>query len=110
MKQTDVDGRFKYFDVLSILCSFDNDQLEIIGVNASDIGVNLIVKTEGLDPANIYIMDMSGRVVAEHEFVPVKGANMIELKNNGLPNGIYIAKIVQSEKVNSKKIYLGTSR
>lgn len=110
LKQTDVDGKFKYFDVLSILCSFNNDLLEIIGVNASEVGVNLIVKTNGLSPVNIYLSDMTGKIVAEKEITPVKGANLISLENTGLSSGIYIAKIVQDDKVNSKKIYLGTSR
>ena len=109
LKQTDVNGQYKYFDVLAILCKFKNDVLDIIGINASDNGINLIIKTEGLTPVQIYLHDMSGKQITQNEINPKKGANIVSLSVHGIANGIYIANIVQDGKTVSKKIYLGTA-
>ena len=110
LKQTDFNGQYKYFDVLAILCSFNNDQLDIIGVNASDKGVNLIIKTEGLDPVQIYLNDISGKKITQNVINPKKGANVISLNVPGIANGIYLASILQDGKSETKNIYIGTTR
>jgi hypothetical protein len=106
LKQTDTDGQFKYFDVLAILCSFENDKLDIIGVNASELGVNLIIKTDGLGIVKIYFSDISGKSIIQKELSPKKGANIVSLNTPGLSKGIYVANVVQNDKSVSKKIFL----
>lgn len=110
LKQTDTDGQFKYFDVLSILCSFKNDVLEIIGINASENGLNLIIKTNGLKPVQVYLSDISGKLISQKEINPVKGANVVSIQSSGLSKGIYIANLQQDGKSVTKKIYLGTAQ
>lgn len=108
LKQTDFNGDFKYFDVLSILCSFDNQSLEIIGVNASANSINLITKTNGLTAVTVFLTDINGRLVSKKQMNPIKGANIISLETQDLPKGIYIATIQQGTESKYKKIYLST--
>jgi len=106
LKQTDFDGQYKFFDVLAILCSFKNDVLDIIGINASTDAVNLIVKTNGLNPLQIYFTDITGKLISQKEIIPIKGANVVSLKTENLAKGIYIANVFQDGKTVMKKIYI----
>ena len=106
LKQTDYDGQYKYFDVLSILCSFKNDQLEIIGLNVSDNKINTIIKTKGLSETTISILDMNGKLITSETIIPVKGANIKSLEINNIQKGIYFLSVIQSGERAVKKIYI----
>lgn len=106
LKQTDFDGQFKYFDVLSILCSFKNDQLEIIGLNVSDNKVNTIIKTNGLSETTISLLDMNGQTISSEIILPVKGANIKSIEIPQIKKGIYFLMVVQNGERAVKKIYL----
>ncbi len=106
LKQTDFDGQFKYFDVLSILCSFKNDQLEIIGLNVSDNKINTIIKTNGLSETNISLLDMNGQIIASEKIMPVKGANINSIDVPQIQTGVYFLMVTQNGERAIKKIYL----
>lgn len=106
LKQTDTDGAFVYFDVLSALCKFPNDNLDLIGVNASDNMLNIIVTTNGMDLLNIDLLDLSGRqLLSNYQHQTIPGANIINLPIQ-YSSGVYIVMLKQNEKQVSKKIYL----
>lgn len=105
LKQTDLDGRFVYFDMLSILCKLNNIKLEFIGVNASEKTINLIITTDGLSPVTLSVTDLNGNNKIVKEIYPVKGANIIQLDS---PNqgGLYVVNMIQNEKSYSKRLYI----
>lgn len=106
LKQTDFDGQFKYFDVLSILCNFKNDQLEIIGLNVSEHKVNTIIKTNGLSEVLISLIDINGRTIATESILPAKGANINSIDVPQIQPGVYILMVTQNGERAFKKIYL----
>ncbi len=107
LSQTDYDGTVVQLDVLSILCSFQNNLLDIIGLNVSENNINLIVKTEGFSDIISEIYDISGKLIVSKTQKPVKGANIIQLETLGISTGMYIAVVIQDGKKVSKKINIG---
>ncbi|HBF89140.1 MAG TPA: hypothetical protein DDX39_10900 [Bacteroidales bacterium] len=105
IKQTDLDGNYIYFDMLSILCKLSNSSLKLIGVNASVEKLNLIISTEGLTDLNIIVSDMNGKIVSTEYISPIKGANFVTLDTN-LKNGLYIVKLIQNNASTSQKLLL----
>lgn len=104
IRQNDYDGNYEYFDVLSILCKMDNKKLEIIGVNASDNLVSIFTKTEGFEALKASIYDMNGKELSSITRNNVsEGANMISFPFY-VENGTYIVRIMQNDKVSTKKI------
>jgi len=103
--QTDLDGKYVSFDMLSILCKLVNNKLDFIGVNASERKINLIVTTDGLNPVTLTVTDMNGNNKIVKEIYPVKGANIIQLDS---PNqvGLYVVNMIQNEKSYSKRLYI----
>ncbi|OFX44145.1 MAG: hypothetical protein A2046_14525 [Bacteroidetes bacterium GWA2_30_7] len=106
LKQTDKDAKFKFYDVLSILCHLPNDILEIIGVNASDNAVNIIIKTEGIDSVIIKLHDMNSKLISQEKISPIKGANTVSLVANNISSGTYLVTVIQNDIRKSKKIIL----
>lgn len=107
IKQVDYNGKFEYFDVLSILCKLGNGALEIIGINASDSHLNVYIKTDGLKPVKASLYDMNGKLLSVSEMQePITGANFVQLSGN-IVNGIYIVSIEQNNTKVSKKIMIG---
>jgi len=107
LSQTDYDGTVVQLDVLSILCSFENNLLDIIGINVSENNINLIVKTEGFSDITSEIYDISGKLIVSKTQKPVKGANIIQLETLGISAGMYIAVVIQDGKKVAKKINIG---
>lgn len=107
VKQVDFDGKFEYFDVLSILCKLGNSSLEIIGLNATDNNLNVYVKTDGFEPVKASLYDMNGKIITSSEISkPDEGANFIQFTTN-VSNGIYIVVVEQNKTRVSKKIMIG---
>jgi len=107
VKQVDYDGKYEYFDVLSILCKLGNSSLEIIGLNATDNNLNVYVKTDGFEPVKASLYDMNGKVIATSEIArPEEGANFVQFVTN-VVNGIYIVVIEQNKTRVSKKVMIG---
>jgi hypothetical protein len=106
IKQTDIDGSFVYLDVLSILCKLDNQELSIVGVNATSNGVNVYVKTNGFEQITAILTDMSGKTLSTQTINdPIEGANLIQF-NTDVNQGIYIATFIQNNERVSRKIYI----
>lgn len=105
LKQTDLDGKYVYFDMLSILCKLDNKKLDLIGVNASERKINIIITTDGLNPVTLTVTDLNGNNKIIKEIFPIKGANIIQLES---PNqgGLYVVNMIQDEKSYSKRLYI----
>lgn len=106
LKQTDFDGNFKYFDVYSILCSLPNNSLEIIGVNVSELNINIMLKTNGFNPVDIDFYDIYGKLITQKIINPTKGANIITLNSIHLSPGIYLISATQNGEKKTKKIIL----
>jgi hypothetical protein len=95
IKQTDTDGNYIYFDLLSILCKLNNNELKLLGVNLSESKLNIILTTEGLNDLEIYLTDMNGKTISVQKVTPIKGANFISLNTN-LRNGMYLVNVFQN--------------
>lgn len=106
IRQTDIDGGFVYLDILSILCKLDNQELSIIGVNATGEGVNIYIKTNGYEPITAILTDMSGKTLSTQNInSPIEGSNLVQF-NTPISNGVYIATFIQNNERVSRKIYI----
>lgn len=106
IKQTDLDGKYEYFDALSILCKLGNNQLEISGINVSESYTNVILKTNGYANVSINIIDIYGRVISSMITAPTEGANICKIKTGSMKPGIYIVEAEQGYEKVSKKVFL----
>lgn len=109
VKQVDYDGKYEFFDVLSILCKLGNSSLEIIGLNATDNNLNVYLKTDGFEPVKASLYDLNGKIIATYEIAkPDEGANFVQFVTN-VVNGVYIVVVEQNKTRVSKKVMIGKS-
>ncbi|OFX44182.1 MAG: hypothetical protein A2046_08150 [Bacteroidetes bacterium GWA2_30_7] len=105
IKQTDLDGKFDYFDMLCTTCKLNNNKLDFIGLSASENMIKLIITTDGLEPVLLTITDLNGTKKVTKEINPVKGENIINIESP-TQRGLYVVNMIQNEKSSSKRLYI----
>lgn len=109
LKMVDVDGSFKYSNVIMIRKS-DNmsDQLSITPnpvKNAANATVRISATVSA--KAELSVVDMAGRTVLSQQEQLTEGLNSITLNNlNHLQAGMYLLKVNNGETVTSTKFYV----
>ncbi|HSH67067.1 MAG TPA: T9SS type A sorting domain-containing protein [Bacteroidia bacterium] len=105
LKQTDYDGKQKYFN----LVSFDNCRL-ISGLdvnlypNPLTDEVNYQFELEHDGQLQIEIMDVLGKIVYSKQLQATKGNQLLKLDLSDLPKGLYIFRMNDGVNHRSKKI------
>lgn len=109
LKIVDVDGSFKYSNVIMIRKT-DNavDALSITPnpvKNAANATVRISATVNG--KADLSVVDMAGRIVLSQQEQLTEGLNSITLNNlNHLQAGLYLLKVNNGETVVSTKFYV----
>ncbi len=106
IRQTDIDGSYQYFDVLSVLCMLENNQLAIIGASSLQGALNVYIKTNGFAPLTATLTDMSGKVLQTLTLNSLdEGGQMLRFET-AINKGVYIITLTQNNERVSKKVYL----
>lgn len=110
LKMVDIDGRYKYSNVIMI----KRDQKNNIGVTINPnpvIGsdkatVNL--KTVANGNAELKVLDLSGRILLRQQNRVTEGINSITLNNlDRLQAGLYILQVLNGSELNTTKFTIG---
>lgn len=105
LKQTDYDGKYKYFQ----LTSFDNCRL-ISGLdvnlypNPSEEEINYQFELERDTKLTVEILDMLGQTVYSKYLEAEKGNHLLKLDLSAYPKGMYLFKMNDGVNVISKRI------
>jgi len=107
LKQTDYNGNFTYSDVVIAGCG-NTTSFDFISVNQSkEFGDMVLSFTAGegeLYTCTLY--DIRGRLLQKKSAQAVAGINEVNVKVQGMSNGIYILILQNDTKLISKKIFI----
>ncbi|MBI5540302.1 MAG: T9SS type A sorting domain-containing protein [Bacteroidia bacterium] len=106
LKQTDLNGSYKYFEILSSKCNIKKDFiLNELLVNDQKISFSLDTYDSGIFTVEIF--DINGRVIVNKNFTPSEGnSNYFTIESGNLKSGIFMISIVQNENRIAKKIVM----
>lgn len=105
LKQTDYDGKYKYFNLIS----FDNCRL-ISGLdvnlypNPAMNEINYQFELERAAHIGIELVDLLGKIVYTKQFNTEKGNQLLKIDLADFPNGMYIFKMNDGTQQVTKKI------
>jgi Secretion system C-terminal sorting domain/CUB domain len=104
LKQTDIDGKFKYSEIRTInVLSEDNDKLTLFP-NPTSNKTELVFNCYHNETALITVCDSKGFVLFTKEYSGKKGSNNTSIDLSDYTSGIYIINLTTSTKVYSSKL------
>jgi uncharacterized repeat protein (TIGR03803 family) len=104
LKIVDIDGHFKYSDVIKLTLPVTGF-LALVNPNPFKDLLVITVQSPVYDNALIAITDLSGRRLFTRNEPLSRGTNVVRLTNDGrLPNGTYVLTIVTSGKTKTFKL------
>jgi hypothetical protein len=93
IKQVDLDGTFKYSDVVNIKISFDKTGISILS-NPFVNNITADIASPISQRLSVKLSDISGKVIAVDAWQVIKGSSrMVMNKVNNLSNGMYILTV-----------------
>lgn len=106
LKQTDLNGSYKYFEIISSNCKLKKEFiLNELLVNDQQISFSIDTYDSGIVTVDIF--DINGRVIVNKDFSPSEGnSNFFTIESSNLKSGIFMISIVQSENRIAKKIVM----
>ena len=104
LKIVDIDGNFKYSDVVKIILE-PKEVLASVNPNPFKDLLVVTVQSPSHDNAIFALTELSGRQLFRKNEALSRGSNIIHINENGkLPEGIYILTIITSSKTQSFKL------
>jgi len=104
LKIVDIDGNFKYSDVVKIILE-PKEVLASVSPNPFKDLLVVTVQSPSHDNAIFALTDLSGRQLFRKNESLSRGSNVIHINENGkLPGGTYILTIITSGKTQSFKL------
>jgi hypothetical protein len=101
LKQVDKDGSFTYSKIASVTVNANGTI--IISPNPVHTNINLLLQSTTTGKASILVTDITGKVVITQQAPITTGANNITIPAASLSKGMYILKVIQSDKIQSVK-------
>ena len=98
LKQTDFDGKYKYYNPVAAVCSAP-DKWNLVLQNIfyeDELKGTLLLPGDA--EFSVCISDMQGRIVKQEQFSGVKGSNFLKIKLANVERGFYFIKIHNSAK------------
>ena len=106
LKQIDFDGDMEYSNVVTILIGTPLEQLSIYPNPNISGPVNLQFLSPVSNPAQIKVIDLSGRIVWSQSINPFKGDNHLSLDFSNLSAGLYTVKLEQGKVLLSQRLVI----
>ncbi|MDZ7880762.1 MAG: T9SS type A sorting domain-containing protein [Saprospiraceae bacterium] len=105
LKQVDIDGRFEYSKIISVLRKSDKFNAISVSPNPANDVLNILVETKTDDDLEINLLDIFGKTIKHQKMATQQGLNNKSLDLQDLPNGIYFLQLQQgSERIVRKVI------
>lgn len=98
LRQVDVNGRYQMSQVVRIKGA-TSSVLNVQGLfpNPASSKVSMLVDAPARDRIQVSIVDVAGRVMANHSFTVEAGSNTIQLDVDRLQSGTYLIKMIGSQ-------------
>ena len=91
LRQVDLDGRYKYSDIVVIKGERVNDlQVALIYPNPVRSELGLIISAPGVESVNLVVTDLGGRMVQQTRVQLAAGDNRITVDTQKLASGTYV--------------------
>jgi len=104
LKQVDIDGRFEYSKVISVLRKSDKFNAISVSPNPANDVLNIVVETKNDDDLEINLLDVFGETIKQQKTATQQGLNTKSLNLQDLPNGIYFLHLQQGTERIIRKI------
>jgi len=111
LKQTDYDGQYEYFKIISTFVDptlMEKEDLHMVSVypNPFQRDINITVYSPYRDYINIQIMSLEGLIIESHEMFVEKGVQSVILQTiNELSPGVYVLQVRNGmNQIDSKRI------
>jgi hypothetical protein len=92
LKQIDTDGKFGYSDVVAVSCRENKNTLTLFP-NPANTAVNITFFETTSGKINLLVTDIFGSIVVNKEQSTEKGTNIVQLKIDDLPSGVYYVQV-----------------
>lgn len=92
LKQTDIDGKFTYFDIKRIVNPRDKQFSLTVSPNPFGSQLSVYVTVKSPQRVTISLTDMTGKVLRTSTKPHSHGTEELKISGAGLPNGIYFLK------------------
>ncbi|MES1219663.1 MAG: T9SS type A sorting domain-containing protein [Bacteroidota bacterium] len=107
LKMVDIDGKFKYSNI--ILIRRDAKSINGISISPNPIsgnsGTTLRMTAVSAGKIDLRVIDMSGKIVLQQQTRVSEGANSISVNNlNKLQSGIYTVQVLHNDEIMNTKI------
>lgn len=102
LKQVDFDGKQSESEIISSECSSADGWIELYP-NPTAINSTLIVHSNQVEPALIFVLDDMGRAIVSSSVSLEEGVGNIELSATELKPGVYNVVVELNDKKVSKK-------
>ena len=105
LKQTDYDGSYEFFEMKSIQCYSNPNELSINSVNRADSRIISEFEVSGSGNYIIEVKDVTGRTLITLEKYFDRGENQIELFTSNLSYGMYFISI-KNESISASRRFI----
>jgi len=92
LKQTDIDGKFTYFDIRKVLNPRNKQFSVIVSPNPFVSDLSVFVSVQSPQRVTISLTDMTGKVLRSTTHSYSHGGAELKISAAGLPSGIYFLK------------------
>ncbi len=93
LKQVDMDGRFRYSNVVPVFFGTATNTAILVYPNPTTTGLNVAITTSIMEDQKLLLLDISGRIVAEQEVHLSAGSNVFDMDIAHLAAGTYVLKV-----------------
>ncbi|HMT30176.1 MAG TPA: T9SS type A sorting domain-containing protein, partial [Bacteroidia bacterium] len=93
LKQTDIDGSFKYSDIISKTSCNSDQPVHIYTYVESNRDIQLVMETNAAETATVTVTDLSGRVVYHHAVKVGDGFNQFTVPAQSFSQGMYMISL-----------------
>ncbi len=92
LKQTDIDGKFTYFDIKRILNPRDKQFSVVVSPNPFASDLSVFVNVQAPQRVTISLTDMTGKILHTTTRSYAHGSSELKIPATALPKGIYFLK------------------
>lgn len=105
LKMVDIDGKYAYSSVVSVINPECNKQSLSLFPVPADKELIAQLQSETNQPASLSIYDMNGKLISSSSINLVKGSNRLTVNIGKLAKGMYYLK-VENDKLNEKSVFI----
>ena len=105
LKQTDLDGKTHNLAIQAIFCKAPDNELDIFGININKSDLNILLKSNSLEPIELVIQDVYGKIIVK-DVIVIQETGMVCFTNLNLMSGLYVLSAYQNGEKKIKKIIL----